>query len=83
MRLRMSACLPALTVSSGMRYRVVFRLSCGCPPDGILSPQITLAYSPGICKSGSANGSARTNVQKFPDLKSRVFNSSKRNRWGA
>ena len=35
--------LLALTLDSGMRYRMVFRLSCGCPPDGTLSPWIASA----------------------------------------
>ena len=42
--------LLALTLNSGMRYRMVFRLSCGCPPDGTLSPWIASASRAGICK---------------------------------
>jgi hypothetical protein len=67
MRLWMPACLPALTVNSGMRYRIVFRLSCGCPPDGILSPQTTSASPAGICKAVLLTVLPRTNVQKLPD----------------
>ena len=58
--------LPALTVSSGMRYRIFFRLSCGCPPDGKLS-WIASASPAGICQVVLLTVLSCTNVQKLPD----------------
>ncbi len=49
-RPRIPACLLALTVNSGMRYRIFFRLFCGCPPDGKLS-WIASASRAGICQA--------------------------------
>jgi hypothetical protein len=48
--LRTLACLPALTTSSGMRYRLVFRLSCGCPPDGTRRSGSHRPHRPGSAK---------------------------------